>query len=84
MNELRLRDDRGRFASPEEENAQMNSMLRFLAGGAPSTPAPTRKASGAGQPVPPGAGMELPADDENMAMNRALREMCGVADPDSR
>ena len=84
MAELRLRDDRNRFASLEEENGYMNNLLRVIAGGAPPTPAPAPTAKSTGQPVPPGAGPALPADDENMAMNRALREMCGVADPDSR
>lgn len=83
MSELRLRDDKGRFASPDEENGYMNNLLRGLTG-SPSIQAPTQKASGAGQPVPPGAGPALPAEDENSLMNRCFREFAGIADPNSR
>lgn len=84
MNDLRLRDDRGRFASLEEENAYMNSMFRGLCGLQPATeptPAPTTPANG-GQPVPPGSGPG--PEDENRAMNRALLIMAGGIPSDSR
>jgi hypothetical protein len=84
MSELRLRDDQGRFVSETEENAYMNGILRGLAGGgAPPAPTPTPPTNGAGQPVPPGAGPE-PREDENTVMNRCLKEMCGIADANSR
>ena len=86
MSELRLRDEQGRFASGAEESNYMNSIFKSLCGLQPATeptPAPTTPAN-SGLPVPPGAGPDLPAEDESKVMNRALKQMCGIADDNSR
>lgn len=77
MSESRLRDDQGRFVSPEEERADMNAMLLIFVGGNRTEPAPTPTANNIGQPVPLSAGPE-PQEDENKTMNRCLMEMAGV------
>lgn len=78
MTDLRLRDDRGRFTSAEEESATMNAAFMRMCGVQPApTPEPTQ-ATGAGKPTPLTPGAVLSAGNENEEMNKALREMCGI------